>query len=145
MLARLQSGTLENGEANMAHPNADLVRKGFEAFGTGDMATLDAIMADDVVWHASGGGVISGDFVGKQAVFGSFATIPQETDAFGQEIHAIVADDEHTMALVNATATRRGKTATFAQMFVFHIEGGKAKEVWVTPFDQAAADAFWSA
>jgi len=129
----------------MAHPNADLVRKGFEAFAAGDMATLGSIMADDVVWHASGGGVISGDFVGKEAVFGSFALIPQETDSFSQEIHAILADDEHTVALVNATATRRGNTATFAQMFVFHVEGGKAKEVWVTPFDQAAADAFWSA
>jgi hypothetical protein len=129
----------------MAHPNADLVRKGFEAFDTGDMATLDAIMADDVVWHTSGGGIISGDFAGKQAVFGSFARIAQETDALSQEIHAILADDEHTVALVNATATRRGNTATFAQVFVFHIEGGKAKEIWATPFDQATADAFWSA
>ena len=129
----------------MAHPNADLVRKGFEAFAAGDMASLDAVMADDVVWHASGTGVIAGDFVGKQAVFGSFALIPQETDAFSQEIHAIVADDEHTIALVNATATRRGNTVTLAQVLVFHLEDGKAKEVWLTPFDQAAADAFWSA
>ena len=129
----------------MAHPNADLVRKGFEAFASGDMATLDAIMADDVVWHASGAGVISGDFAGKEAVFGSFARIPQETDSFSQEIHAIVADDDHTIALVNATATRRGKTVTLAQVLVFHLEDGKAKEVWITPFDQAAADAFWSA
>jgi ketosteroid isomerase-like protein len=129
----------------MAHPNADLVRKGFEAFDAGDMATLDAIMADDVAWHASGAGVLAGDFVGKQAVFGNFALIPQETDAFSQEIHSIVADDDHTVALVSATATRRGKTATLAQVFVFHVEDGKAKEVWITPFDQAAADAFWSA
>ncbi len=129
----------------MAHPNADLVRKGFEAFAAGDMATLDGIMSDDVVWHASGTGVIAGDFVGKQAVFGSFALIPQETDSFSQEIHAIVADDEHTIALVSATATRRGNTVTLAQVLVFHIEDGKAKEVWITPFDQAAADAFWSA
>jgi ketosteroid isomerase-like protein len=98
MLEPLRPGTPENGEGNMAHPNADLVRKGFEAFDAGDMATLDAIMADDVVWHASGAGIVSGDFVGKQAVFGNFALIPQETDAFSQEIHAIVADDEHTMA-----------------------------------------------
>lgn len=129
----------------MVHPNADLVRKGFDAFGAGDMATLDAIMADDVAWHAPGGGVIAGDFVGKEAVFGSFALIPQETDAFSQEIHAILADDEHAVALVNATATRRGTTATLAQVFVFHVEDGKAKEVWVTSLDQAAADAFWSA
>ncbi|MEA2580219.1 MAG: uncharacterized protein QOE83_1111 [Actinomycetota bacterium] len=129
----------------MAHPNADLVRKGFEAFDSGDMATLDAIMADDIVWHASGTGIVSGDFVGKAAVFGNFALIPQETDAFSQEIHAILGDDEHVMVLANATMTRRGNTATVAQMFVFHVKDGKAKEVWVTPFDQAAADAFWSA
>jgi len=129
----------------MAHPNADLVRKGFEAFNAGDMATLDSILADDVVWHGAGQSLLSGDFVGKQAVFGSFALIPQETDTFSQEVHAIVADDEHTIALANLTATRRGNTATFANVFVFHIEDGKAKEVWVTPFDQAAAEAFWSA
>ena len=129
----------------MAHPNAELIRKGFEAFATGDMATLDAIMADDIAWHASGTGVVAGDFVGKQAVFGSFALIPQETDSFSQDIHAIVADDDHTIALVSATATRRGKTVTLSQVLVFHVENGKAKEVWLTPFDQAAADDFWSA
>jgi uncharacterized protein len=142
MLATLKLG---NGREQMAHPNADLVRKGFEAFAAGDMATLDAIMADDASWHASGAGVLSGDFVGKQAIFGNFALIPQETDSFSQEIHAILADDEHAVALVNATATRRGKTASFAQVFVFHVEGGKAKEVWVTPVDSAASEAFWSA
>ena len=128
----------------MAHPNADLVRKGFEAFEAGDMATLDALMADDAVWHAGGSGILSGDFEGKQAIFGSLALIPQETDAFSQEVHAILADDEHTVAMVTATATRRGNTATLPQVFVFHIDGAKAKEVWVTQVDQAAADAFWS-
>jgi hypothetical protein len=48
-------------------------------------------------------------------------------------------------ALATATATRRGKTATLDQIFVFHIEGGKAKEVWVTFADPAAAEAFWNA
>ena len=129
----------------MAHENVDLARKGFEAFGAGDMATLDTIFADDAVWHSSGTGIVSGDFVGKQAVFGSFAVIPQETDSFSQDIHAVMADDDHTVALVNATATRRGATIEIAQVFVFHIDDGKVKEAWVTPFDQAAADEFWSA
>ncbi len=105
----------------MAHPNADLIREEFEAFDTGDMATLDAIMADDVVWYASGGGILSGDFVGKQAVFGSFALVPQETDAFSQEVHAILADDDHAVVLANATMTRRGNTDTLTQVFVFHV------------------------
>ena len=31
----------------MAHPNEDLVRRGYEAFATGDMATLNELFADD--------------------------------------------------------------------------------------------------
>ena len=48
---------------------------------------------------------------------------------------------ERRESSVGPTAAKVG----LAQSFVFHFEGGKAKEVWVTPFDQAAADAFWSA
>ncbi|MBI4260731.1 MAG: nuclear transport factor 2 family protein, partial [Actinobacteria bacterium] len=33
------------------HPNAGLVRKGLEAFGSGDMETVQELIADDVVWH----------------------------------------------------------------------------------------------
>lgn len=128
----------------MAHPNADLVRRGFEAFGSGDMATLDQIIADDATWHAVGNTPLSGDFVGKEAILGSFARIGKETDSIQQDLHAIVADDEHTVALVNATVTRGGKSLTTAQVFVFHIQDGKAAEVWVTQQDPYAVDAFWA-
>ena len=36
---------------SMAHPNEDLLRRGYDAFGTGDMETLAALLADDIVWH----------------------------------------------------------------------------------------------
>jgi uncharacterized protein len=128
----------------MAHPNADLVRRGFEAFGSGDMATLDQIIADDATWHSVGRTPLSGDFVGKEAILGSFATIVQETDSIQQDIHAIIADDEHAVALVNGTITRGGKTFTSGQVFVFHVKDGKAVEVWVTQQDPYAADEFWA-
>jgi uncharacterized protein len=128
----------------MAHPNADLVRKGFEAFAAGDMTTMGQIIADDAKWHFPGIGPASGDFEGKEAIFGGFARIPQETDSFHQEIHAILADDEHAVALINTTAARGGKTLEFGQVFVFHVTGGKMTEAWVTPLDHAAVDAFWT-
>jgi ketosteroid isomerase-like protein len=133
------------GEVDMAeHPNAELVRRGFEAFATGDMATLNELMSDDAAWHTSGRGPLAGDFRGKEAIFGSFARIPQETDTFSQQIHALLADDEHAVALVEATATRKGRTAAMQQVFVFHVSGGKATEVWVTAVDPYAADEFWA-
>ena len=127
----------------MAHPNAELVMKGFEAFATGDMAAMDQLIADDAVWHAAGRGVLSGDFRGKEAIFGLFAKTAQEAE-MKQDIHAILADDEHVVALVKSTATRRGKTVDMDQVLVFHVAGGKAVEVWLTPSDAYAADEFWA-
>lgn len=128
----------------MPHPNADIVRKGFQAFADGDMATLDQLMADDARWHSVGRTPLSGDFEGKEAIFGSFARVVQETDSIQQDIHAILADDEHVVALVNGTVARGGKTYVGQQVFVFHVVDGKATEVWVTQQDPYAADAFWA-
>jgi uncharacterized protein len=128
----------------MAHPNAELARKGFEAFAAGDVAAMDQLFADDAKWHFPGKGPACGDFEGKEAIFGSFAGIPQATDSFAQEIHAILADDEHVVALVKTTAVAGGKTLRYDSVFVFHVSGGKMTEGWVTPVDQATFDAFWT-
>jgi ketosteroid isomerase-like protein len=124
----------------MAHPNADLVREGFEAFNTGDMATLNQLIADDAVWHTPGRHPLAGDFKGKEAILGSFAQLAQTVDSFEQEIHAVLADDEHTVVLANATVTRGGKTVTGQQVGVFHIVDGKATEVWFASTDPYAFD-----
>src|SRR5207244_733997 len=60
---------------DMAHPNEDLVRRGYEAFGTGDMATLNELFADDIVWHAPGRNQLAGTYRGKDEVFATFAKV----------------------------------------------------------------------
>jgi len=128
----------------MAHPNADLVRRGFEAFGASDLAAMDQLMPDDATWHVAGTSALSGDFEGKEAVFGFFARIAQETDSFQQEIHALLADDEHAVALVKTTATRGDKTLQYDGVFVFHVAGGRMSEAWFTPVDYPTVNAFWT-
>lgn len=123
------------------HPNADLVRKGYEAFATGDMDTVAALFADDIVWHEAGSGPISGDFAGKDAVFGHFARLAEVTGGtFGQEIHDLLANDEHAVVLVEQSWEQphpfRGKS-----VHVWHVKDGIATEAWLTGQDQAAADA----
>lgn len=46
------------------HPNAELLRKGYEAFDKGDMAVLTELFAENVVWHAPGDSPISGEHRG---------------------------------------------------------------------------------
>ena len=129
----------------MAHPNEDVLRRGYEAFSTGDMATLNELFSDDVVWHAPGHNLLSGDFHGKEEVFATFQKVAELTGgSFKIDIHALLADDEHAVVLTHATGAREGKTLDDNTVQVFHVKDGKVTEQWLYPGDMEATDAFWS-
>jgi ketosteroid isomerase-like protein len=128
----------------MAHPNEELVRRGYEAFGKGDMATLNEIFADDIVWHAPGRSQLAGTYRGKDEVFATFQKVAELSGGtFKLEIHTILADDEHAVVLARATGQREGKTLDDNSVQVFHIEDGKVTEQWLHPGDAYASDEFW--
>ena len=129
----------------MAHPNEDLVRRGYAAFGTGDMATLRELFADDLVWHVGGRSPITGDYKGKDEVLGFFAKLAERAGGtFRVDIHDVLANDEHVVALVKVTGEREGKTLSDSGAQVFHVQGGKVSESWFHPGDAYAWDEFWS-
>lgn len=128
----------------MAHPNEDLLRQGYDAFANGDLERLDQLFADDIVWHSGGNTPLSGVFEGKEAVFGNFAKIPEMTDDFSQELHAILADDEHAVALVKSHVERDGRSLDGDGVHVFHFNDGQVTEAWIIAVDQEAQNAFWA-
>jgi uncharacterized protein len=123
------------------HPNVEALRKGYEAFAAGDMETVSALFADDITWHQAGSGPLSGDLAGKDAVFGTFAQLVVLTaGTFGQEIHDLLANDEHAVAMVEQWWEQphpfRGKS-----VHVWHMKDGIATAAWLMDQDQATADA----
>lgn len=129
----------------MAHPNEDLMRRGYEAFGKGDMATIAELFADDIVWHAPGKSPLSGDYKGLDSVLALFGkTAELSGGTLKLEVHDILANDEHGVALLRGTAQRGGKSLDNNSVQVFHIRDGKVVETWFHPGDQAANDEFWS-
>jgi len=129
----------------LSHPNEDLVRRGYEAFATGDMATLNEFFDDDIVWHAPGTSEVSGTFRGKNEVFANLQKNVELTGGtFKLDIHDVLADDEHAVTLLRATAQRDGKTLDDNTVQVFHIKDGKVTESWLHPSDAIASDEFWS-
>jgi len=123
------------------HPNGELIRAGFEAFAKGDMETVGALFHDDIVWHAAGTSVISGNFRGKAEVFGLFAKLAELTQGtFHQEIHAVLADDDHVVVLTD-NGQDKPRPFTGQQVFIWHVRDGKAVECWGIPADQAATAA----
>ena len=63
----------------MAHPNEDLTRRGFDAFGKGDVDTLRELFDQDAVWHVPGRSQLSGDHRGMDAILGNFAKTAELT------------------------------------------------------------------
>jgi ketosteroid isomerase-like protein len=131
-------------EDSMAHPNEELVRRGYQAFATGDVATLNELFADDIVWHAPGRNLLAGTYRGKEEVFATFQKVAELTGGtFKLDIHGVLADDEHAVVLARATGEREGKTLDDNSVQVFHIKDGKVTEQWLHPGDAYASDDFW--
>ena len=72
-------------------PNQLLVRRGFEAFSTGDMDTLVQIIADDAVQIMPGNNVIAGEHKGREAILAMYARLFEETGGTGDhQFHGVV-------------------------------------------------------
>lgn len=127
------------------HPNAAVLRKAYDAFAKGDMATLAELFAEDVVWHLPGRNPVSGVHRGRDAVFAAFAKFFELSGGtLKLDDHTILADDEHAVALNRATASRQGKQLNLLGADVFHVRNGKVAEFWSFSEDQRIDDEFWS-
>ncbi len=130
--------------AGAEHPNAKLVREGFEAFERGDMEWMNDHLSDDIVWHVGGNSKWSGAYEGKENVLGFFM---RQTQALGSapslDIHDILGSDDHVVALGTASASApNGQSAEWKYVQIFHIQGGKATEVWGMAENDADVDPF---
>ncbi|HZA84274.1 MAG TPA: nuclear transport factor 2 family protein [Actinomycetes bacterium] len=127
------------------HPNVSLVREGFAAFERGDMARMDQLLADDVVWHVGGNSKWAGAYEGKAKVLEYFGRQAQGTE-MAAEIHDIVGNDDHVVVLGSAKATARdGSSAEWKYTQIFHIRDGRTTEVWGMAENDAAVDPFLDA
>jgi uncharacterized protein len=132
------------GGEEMAHPNEDLLRRGYEAFTKGDIQTLGELFADDIVWHVGGRSQLAGDYRGKEEVFGLFGKLAELSGGTLRiELHDVLANDEHAIALQTATGEREGRTLDDNGVGVYHARDGKVTESWLHPGDPYAVDEFW--
>jgi ketosteroid isomerase-like protein len=127
------------------HPNAAIVRRGYEAFQRGDMETLAEVMSEDVTWHVPGSNPLSGDKKGRDETFAYYGQLAEQTaGTFRVALHDIAASDDHAVGLHRDVATRNGKTLDTNEILVFHIQDGKIVEGWEQYPDMDTVDEFWS-
>jgi ketosteroid isomerase-like protein len=125
------------------HPNIARIKNLYAAFARKDFAVLDDVLAEDVLWHYGGRSRLSGEYRGRDAVFGFFGQPTEAAEGtLHFEVHAILADDEHAVALVVLTASRGGRSVEINEAHVFQMRDGKVVEFWNASTDQHAFDEF---
>jgi uncharacterized protein len=123
------------------HPNVARLGDGYAAFAKGDFAALDDVFAEDLLFHVGGRNQLTGDYRGRQAVYAMFAKLMEITGGtFHLDVHAILADDEHGVALVVQTASRGGQNIRINAADVTHLRDGKIVEFWTASTGQYAFD-----
>lgn len=127
------------------HPNIDILRRGYAAFATGDLDTINGLFSDDVVWHVPGHSQISGDYVGKEKVLTFFGRLQELCGGtLRVDVHDLLATDEHGVAIISESAERSGRSHLSRATHVFHLRDGKITEVWDAQVDQYSTDEFWA-
>lgn len=127
------------------HPNATLVRDGFERFVRGDVAGLIGLFADDAVWRVPGANAMAGDYRGREEIVAFLRRTAELTGAtYRVELLWVVADEEHTVAVYRARGEREGRSLDIEQALLVGVRDGLWVDIRAQPLDQAAFDAFWA-
>ncbi len=108
----------------------------------GDVATMAAGIGEDAVWHVPGAHKFAGDYRGREAIAGRFQVMAEAGVSLAiDEIHDVVGNDEHVLAMVKTTLTAPSGTSSQTSVWIMHVTDGKATEFWARNEDQAAIDA----
>ena len=123
----------------MAHPDEGVVREMYEAINRRDMDGVAAAFAEDAVWHG-GGSSVSGS---REIADLVSQLVEASGDTLRIELHDVVGNDEHVVALQVTTAERGGRRLVDRVVYVFHVAEGKINAAWFNG-DPRVQDEFWS-
>jgi ketosteroid isomerase-like protein len=127
--------------------NEDLVRRGYEAFGAGDMETLNSLMADDVVHTIPGNNRFTGEHKGRDELMTLYSELFRVSGGTYRADLVSIEErgDNQVVAVHHGTAERDGRKLDTNETLTFTIEGSKITRIEssFSPADEAVEDAFW--
>ena len=117
-----------------------------EMYAGGDLAAVEELLAEDVVWHVPGTSPIAGDYRGRDAVMAYFRT---RRALAGGAISVTKHDEMHgqdvLVQLADGAARLGGQEVVWRTAGVYRVADGKLAEAWLVPLDLEAFDQAWAA
>jgi ketosteroid isomerase-like protein len=127
------------------HPNADVVRKLYQALEKGDLSAYFDLMADDIVYHAAGHCFFAGDYHGKESLGKLAKTVYLETQGTHRATRRhIMATAAYVAVIDTWRAERKGQTIQMDNLLVYRVVDSRIAEVWEFIENGEAHDAFWA-
>ncbi|MCW2933305.1 MAG: hypothetical protein JWM19_4267 [Actinomycetia bacterium] len=127
----------------MTHPNTQLLRTVYEAFGHGDPGPLLGALTEDISWHDSTLGPLAGGYTGQDQVLGFFAKM---TDVYGGtlrlELAGILADQDRGVVLTQETGTVGDASLSWTGVHLWDFRDGRLAQF--TAYADADYQRFWS-
>jgi ketosteroid isomerase-like protein len=99
--------------------NIELVKKGYEAFMAGDIATLMSLLDDNIEWIQPGQSSVSGTYHGKGEIGEYISRLAEQSTTVNP--HRFIADGDTVVVLSETTSG--GETSQDAD--VFTLRDGK--------------------
>ncbi|MFG3347933.1 nuclear transport factor 2 family protein [Streptomyces sp. NPDC048018] len=128
------------------HPDAVLVRQGYEAFTKGDMEGLASMMTSDCTHHAPGSTRFGGHFKGRDNILAMYGAMAEYTGGSMRiELGSICVDGRgHAIASHKWFAEHGDRGIEMPGALFFTIIGGKVSDIDECVEDIAELDAFYS-
>jgi len=117
----------------------------FDALGRGDIPTVMAQFADDVLWHQPGDNQFSGDHHGIGGV-GALLGGMMEASAGSFQLAvdgAVMVNGDVVAVPIRFSGNRADASMDMGGIDLLTVRGGKIVEVRLFSEDGAAEDAFW--
>ncbi len=128
----------------MADSKEEIIRRGYQAFGEGDMEHLRSIYTPDVVQSMPGNNQLSGEHKGVDNVLGLYGRLFELSGGtFAVVLQSVKAQGDKVVAAHHSTGRREGKTLDADETIEFSFSGDKVSRLDLTTSDEAAEDAFW--
>ena len=112
----------------MAHPNEEIVRQGYKAFGEGDMDTLRSLFAPDAVHSAPGNNPLSGEYKGIDDILAYYGKLFERATAPSTLSSKREREGDDTVVATHRNKAQRGdKTLDQDETLTFTIAEGKIR------------------
>ena len=122
------------------HPNAERIRELNRLLAAGDvdgaMTFFGAMCDENVVTHVPGRGALAGDYQGLNGFLDIQNKVMELTHGtFSQDLHAVLADDEHSCELYERRGELKGVVHHWKAVDVSNWRDGKIVEQWLVSLD----------